>query len=161
MIVWWVWISCPPGSCLWPCFSVCLQVCLVSRFLARSIQVVTEMSSTRRVQNPSHGQDLHRTFNFWGICNSCAANNLVPRASSLLGTRLCCKLWPRDVCRHVITFLNPRLKQTVPETGLCRVSTGWRGMADGRLKNVDGKMRMEKCGWQTTDGKFPMTLYRW
>ena len=138
MIVWWVGISCLPGSCFWPCFSVCLQVCLVSHFLARSIQVVTDMSSTRWVQNPSHGQDLHRTCNFGGICNSCAANNLVPRASFLLGTRLCCKLWPRDVCHHVITFLNPRLKPTVPETGLHR-----QWAPDG------GEWRMadKKCGW--------------
>ena len=38
-------------------------------------------------------------------------------------------------------------KPTRDETGLCKVRTGWRRMADGGWKNADGKMRIEKCGW--------------
>ena len=38
--------------------------------------------------------------------------------------------------------------------GLCKVRTGWRRMADR-------KMRMEKCGWKNADEKMRMEKRGW
>ena len=54
------------------------------------------------------------------------------------------------------------------KSGLCKVRTGWRRMADGGWRiekcgwqNADDKMRMTKCGWQNADDKMRMTKCGW
>ena len=104
MMVWSVTLSpqfLPSGRF----FAVCLQVCWVSHFLASYNQGMLRRRD-RTMPNPSHGWDLPRTCYFWRICNSCAVNY----------RELFWRKKPRDVCHHVITFLNPRLKPTLRAT---------------------------------------------
>jgi len=67
-----------------------LSASLLSFALSSKINLsyIAEKSSTRKVQNPSHG-------------NLLLLKNL---------QQLCCKLWPKDVCHHVITFFETTVK---------------------------------------------------